>query len=79
MPSAAIVATWQDATRAHVAARVAEPGGDVEYLASVPVEELAGKTTAQRKAVLAAALKAARDASLAAAMTDLGLTGTVTV
>lgn len=79
MPSATIVAAWQDASRAHVAVRVAEPGGDVEYLASVAPEELAGKTTVQKKALLGAAVRAVRHASLAAGTSDLGLTGTISV
>jgi nucleotide-binding universal stress UspA family protein len=81
MPSAEIVSSWQDSTRAYVAVVVDEAGprGRVEYLASVPIEHLAGKSAAQRKALLAAAAKAARDAQLPAAPTDLGLSGAVTL
>ena len=83
MPNGTIVAAWQDATQAHMAVRVAEPDTEgarpVEYIGSVPLAELAGKTAAQKKAILAAAVKAARDAQPSAGPTDLGLSGTVTL
>ena len=81
MPSAEIVASWQDATHAHVAVVVDEgpARGRGEYLAAVPVADMAGKSAAQRKALLTAAAKTARDAQLAASKSDLGIGGTVTL
>ena len=61
-----------------MAARVAEPHGAVEYVASVALSELAGLTVAQQKARLGAAVKAERDRSLAAVV-ELNMTGTVEV
>ena len=81
MPSAEIVASWQDAASAHVAVAVDEgpARGRVEYVASLPIAELSGKSVAQRKALLAAAAKVVRDAQLAPAVSDLGISGTVTI
>lgn len=84
MATATIVAVWQspDGNRVHVAARVAEGGqqGNVEYTASVPNDaDFQAMTTAQKKAVLTAALKAKRDEQQSAAQTVAGITGNVTV
>ena len=81
MPSAEIVASWQDATTAHIAVAVDEgpARGRVEYLASLPVGDLAGKSAAQKKVLLAAAVKAVRDAQLAPPTSELGIGGTVSI
>lgn len=78
MASATIVKTWKDSANAHIAIRVQETGGAVEYIATASLSELAGKTTAQQKAVLVAAAKAVRDAQINPE-TDMSITGTVTV
>lgn len=79
MASATVVRAWKDAKSANLAVRVAEAGGaNVEYIGTVPVEDLQGLTTAQQKAALVAAAKAVRDAQLNVAQ-DLAISGTVTV
>ena len=80
MATATVVKAWKDGGRAYLALRVAEGGarGNVEYLGSVALEELAGLTAAQQKAALVAAVKGERDGQLAAPA-DLGIAGTVTV
>ena len=81
MPNAQIVASWQDAEHAHLAVAVDEGAGGsrVEYVGSVPIADLAGKSASQRKALLVAAVKATRDAQIAPPPTDLGIGGTVTL
>lgn len=84
MPQAAIVASWQDATHAYLALRLREtirienePSSvDVEYLASLPLAELAGRTAAQKKALLVGAVRAQRDGQRGGP-TDLGMSGSV--
>jgi hypothetical protein len=79
MPNATIVKAWRDSENAYLAVRVAESDGrNVEYIASLPVGELSGKTAAQQKSALTAAAKAVRDAALTGPQ-DLPITGTVTV
>ncbi len=56
-----IVSAWQEGGRQHIAVRVQEAGGAVEYVGSVVVADLDGLTVAQARASLVAAVKAARD------------------
>jgi hypothetical protein len=87
MATANVVAAWQDGANAYLVVRVDGDARDgagnpvgVEYTASVPLADLAGKTAAQQKAALVAAVKAVRDAQLAPAdPVNLNITGTVTV
>ena len=78
MASAVVVKAWKDGTRAYLAVRVAEAGGDVEYIGGVALGELAGLTAAQQKVALVSAVKAARDRQ-APGETALAVSGTVTV
>jgi hypothetical protein len=78
MPTGQIVRTWQDAGHAYMAVRVDEPGGAVEYLGAVAVEQLQGLSGAQKRGALVAACKAERDRHLATVQ-DLGLSGSVTL
>lgn len=78
MANATIVRAWRDGTHAHLAVRVAEAEGNVEYIGSVPLQELAGLPAREQKAKLVAAVKAVRDAQMNTE-TDLGLAGTVTI
>ena len=75
---ATVVKAWKDTKKAYLAVRVAEANGEVEYVGSVPVAYLIGKTAAQQKTALIAAVKAIRDAQM---ITDdaLGITGSVTI
>ena len=77
MPDGTIVRAWREGGTAYMAVRVVEGAGPVEYVGSVPAVELAGLTAAQRRARLATAVKAVRDAQ--EGPQDLGLSGTVTV
>jgi hypothetical protein len=70
-----VVAAWQDATTAHLAVRV----GEVEYIGSVALGDLAGMSAAQRKAALVGAVKAARDREVGSARSEIAISGTVTV
>lgn len=83
MASATIVKAYQDGTYAYIIAVVAEGGskGNVEYNASVPLTDLAGLTNPQKKAALIAAVKAARDAQVNPAPTDLSAiaSGVITI
>jgi hypothetical protein len=82
MATATVVAAWQDATYAHIAATVNEGGsiGLVEYIAKTPLLDSQGaaKSSSQTQTDLTAALCAIRDAQTAAA-TPLNLSGTLTI
>lgn len=82
MATATIVAAWQDATYAHIAAAVNEGGaiGLVEYVAKTPLLDSQGeaKSSSQLQTDLTAALCAIRDAQIAAT-TPLNLSGTLTI
>lgn len=65
---------------AYMAVRVAEAkGGDVEYIASLPLDDLKDLTPGQQKAALVAAVKAVRDAQRGGPADLPGISGTVTV
>ena len=82
MATATLVAAWQDATYANVAAAVNEGAviGLVEYIAKTPLLDDQGnaKSDGQLQTDLTAALHAIRTAQMAA-KTPLGLSGTVTI
>jgi hypothetical protein len=68
MATGKIVSAWKDESNAYLAVRVAEGGamGNVEYVASTPLEEEVDKVktvkpNAQLKTELVAAVKAQRD------------------
>lgn len=81
MPQAQIVASFVEDGYACLAVRVNEgPPGGTEYVGRVPMDDAwQALSAAQKKAALVAAAKAARDASLAPATVDLGITGQVTL
>lgn len=78
MATGTIVSTWDDGANAFAAVRVNEGAsqGNVEYLASVPLSELAGKTNPEKRELLRVAVKAARDRQQGG-RNDLGLSGSV--
>lgn len=78
MPTATVVKAWKDSSKAHLAIRVVEASGNVEYIGSVPLADLAGKTPAEQKAALVAAVKAIRDAQVPSE-TPIAISGTVVV
>jgi hypothetical protein len=93
MASATVMGAWTDDSRAYVAVQVAEGGnqGNKEYIGSVSLTDdlaavgFAGQTwtqisAANKKVALVAAVKAVRDARIAAAQQALaGVTGIVTI
>lgn len=86
MPQATILNVWSQRGRTYIAVSIASdatlPNGNpvtAEYTASVDNSALVGLTTAQKKAVLAAAVKAVRDDVQDAPVPVTGITGTVTV
>lgn len=79
MATGQVVKAWTVGGRAYLAVRVVEAGGRaVEYIGSVDVADLGGKSLAQQKALLVAAVKAERETWVAAA-SELAVSGTVTV
>ncbi len=86
MATATIVKAWKDATHGQMAVSVAETQVidgknqqvNVEYIGSVPISELEGKTATQQKSLLVAAAKAERDRAVATA-TTLAMSGSVTI
>ncbi|MBM4419378.1 MAG: hypothetical protein FJ033_13875 [Chloroflexi bacterium] len=84
---ATIVRSWVEGDRACIAFRVrgdstAIDGAalDLEYLASLPLADLTGKSAAQKRALLAGAARATRETLRAAAANgDLGITGTLSL
>lgn len=92
MATGTIVKVWQDGQHAHAAVNVAEGGqrGNVEYVGRVPLvgdlaafgfaaQEWSALTNAQKKTALQNAVKAERDARIAASVDVSGITGTVTI
>lgn len=79
MPNATVVKAWQDETSAHLAVRVREGARDVEYIGTVPLAELEGKSNAEAKDALVEAVKAVRDGQQRAAPPALNITGNVTI
>ena len=79
MPQAVVVSSWEKGDRAFMAVRVTEADGDVEYVGSKRLADLDGLSTAQKKAAMVAEVKAVRDACRPPAVSDLKITGTVTV
>jgi len=82
-----IVTAWEDATTAYLVLRVDEgerltdeDGTEqpvyVEYIGSVPLAEVTGKTTAQKRSALIAATKEVRRQALAVRQ-PLAYSGTV--
>ena len=74
---------WRDTTHAHIAVRVREGSGkdaiDVEYVASVSLAALEGKTLAEQKELLRLAVKAKRDEQQPGRQDIAGISGNVTV
>ena len=74
---------WRDATHAHIAVRVREGTGpdaiDVEYVASMLLTDLQGKTGPEQKELLRLAVKAVRDRQTSARQDLSGISGNVTV
>jgi hypothetical protein len=62
MPKATVVDVWTERGRFYMSAKVSEPDGVTEYTGSVDVAEMAGKTVSEKRDILTAAVKAARDA-----------------
>ena len=80
MATATIVKAWKAGGSAHVAVRVTEASGDVEYIGSTPLvdDEGAAKTLAVLKDELRAAVIEKRNAQIAGPEA-VGWTGTVEV
>lgn len=78
MPTATIVKAWKDKVSAYIAIRVAEAQGNVEYIASVPLADLADKALAEQKATLVAAAKSTRDATMSSEST-ISISGNVSI
>jgi len=73
MAAATITRCWQDDASVYLAVVVVEDGGrNVHYVGRVALAALAGLTVAEQKAALVAAVKAERDARLAAVPTTIG-------
>lgn len=80
MPQATVVDSFTENGFACLAAMVVENGRNTEYVGRVPLDAAwQALSAAQKKAALVAAVKAVRDASLAPARTDLGISGAVSV
>ena len=80
MTTATIVKAWKAGGSAHVAVRVTEASGDVEYIGSTPLVDDEGetKTLAALKSELRAAVVEKRNAQIAGAE-GVAWTGTVEV
>ncbi len=79
MATATIVKAWKDSDRAYLAIRVAETGGNVEYIGSIPLVDLDGLTIDEQQTLLVEAAKAVRDAQISASATLDVPGGTVTI
>lgn len=92
MATATIIKAWKSHGMAHIAVRINDGGtpgdlsvrGPTEYSASVPLEQVQGKTAAEARAILRDAVKSERDRQLAefsppVADPILGLTGTLDI
>lgn len=79
MATATIVKVWKDDVQAYMAVRVQELDGAVEYIGSVPLDDLKDLKAAEQKAALVAAVKASRDKQQKPALSSMGIVGTVTI
>lgn len=80
MATATVVRSWTDETGAHLAVKVTEASGVVEYIGTAPNDAaFQALSNAQKKQALIDACKSVRDSQQKPAPVDLAFSGNVTV
>lgn len=79
MTTATVVSAWRERGQAHLAIRVRESGGDVEYIGSIDEADLKDLNAVQQRQKLVEAVKAMRDRRIGKPVEIVGFPPTITL